>query len=107
MTTTPTLPNLQGAYLTGVLLGLAKRADAPLSARLRILETLISAHEQFPSLNSADVLAEVYPLRDELADRLAELEHELERERRDRFEYLDGDHREPETERLPEHDYPG
>lgn len=108
--TTNTLPNLQGAYLTGVILAHAKHCDGFLSYRLRLLDVLIQAHEQFPSLNSTDVLAEVRALRDDLASKLEDLEYEAEenrrREEQERFRDLDGDHHEDDYEHLPEHDYP-
>ena len=109
--TTTTYPNLQGAHLTGFLLALAKRpAYLPYEERIGLLNVLLQAHEQFPSLNSADVLAEVRALRHQLQDELDALWYEAAQEKRrdelERFRDLDGDHHEESAERLPEHDYP-
>lgn len=101
--TTDTTTNLQGAHLTGALLGLLKHGQLRGDDFAALCYALRYAHKHFPSASSAETLAEVDTIEHD------RLRHELELRRRDeleRFRDLDGDHEYERAERGPEHEYP-
>jgi hypothetical protein len=108
MTTTDTTPNLQGAHLTGALLGLLKHGHLSDRDYAAACYALRHAHQTFPSLTSAETLAEVDALEGQRLElHLRERRRLTAAEAADRFRHEDGDHHQERAERLPEHDYPG